>query len=223
VKRSNQEGRHPPSEKTESGPSCPTYSHMPKTGGDSRLDGEGKDNGEEVEEYAVVGASMRVVERSVATSDVAQANMDPLPELPGEEQPADVVAATAQTDPLSDKHQPEQPTGSEDSDVFSLGRQPERKEKAEEMDFAIFHQKRIYPEVKKQVEHLEERSTENADLQYVVQSFIKLKAKQPNHYRLGYLRKLILQAIEEFKRKKVLDKVQSAKRLEWLLFLGCFF
>ena len=89
--------------------------------------------------------------------------------------------------------------------------------------FVTFHQKRIDPEVKKQVEHLEERSTENADLQYVVQSFIKLKAKQPNHYRLGYLRRLILQAIEEFKRKKVLDKVQSAKRLEWLLFLGCVF
>jgi len=86
------------------------------------------------------------------------------------------------------------------------------KKQPEEVDFAHFHQEPpIRPESQKKADELEARSLENADLQYVVQSFIKLQNDQPQHYRLGYLRKLILQAIEEFKRKQVLDKVQIGK------------
>ena len=86
------------------------------------------------------------------------------------------------------------------------------KKQPEEVDFAHFHQEPpVQPESQKKADELEARSLENADLQYVVESFIKLQIEQPHHYRLGYLRKLILQAIEEFKRKKVLDKVQRGK------------
>ena len=141
-----------------------------------------KDNGEQVEEHAVAGASMRVVEQSVATSDVAQGNTDPLPE---KEQPAEL----------------------KDHEVFSTDQQSrvETIAIAEEVDFTFFHQVRFDPECKRKEKkkekkkgkkkELEARSAENADLQYVVHSFIELQAEQPHHYRLGYLRKLILEAI----------------------------
>ena len=99
------------------------------------------------------------------------------------------------------------------------------KKKPEEVDFAHFHQELpVRPESQRKAEgELEARSLENADLQYVVRSFIKLQNEQPDHYRLGYLRKLLLQAIEEFKRKKVLDKVHRGKESHPFFFFGLHF
>jgi len=92
----------------------------------------------------------------------------------------------------------------------------------EEMEFAYFHQETpVLPESQKMADELEVRSLENADLQYVVQSFIKLQKERPNHYRLGYLRKLLLQSIDQFKRKKVLDKVQGECAFFFII-LSCF-
>ena len=98
------------------------------------------------------------------------------------------------------------------------------KKKPEVLDFAHFHQELpVRPESQKKADELEARSLENADLQYVVRSFIKLQNEHPDHYRLGYLRKLLLQAIEEFKRKKVLDKVHRGKESHPFFFFGLHF
>lgn len=93
----------------------------------------------------------------------------------------------------------------------------------EKINFVYFQEEKYYDQkhveeqavvhgTKKRIEEV--RSIENADLLYVVQTFKELHRKQPKHYRIKYLSSLMTEAIDQFMKKSVLNKVQTTNSFD---------